>query len=225
MHSIESTPWIICVTAYENDVYASLSTFAYSTLFVSLAICLVAGICISWFTSTLIRPIHSIINGLGEAGENIRSASQQVSSISQLLSSSSSIQAASVEETAAAIEVIAQKTHSNADKAKHAQTELNNRAITSLQSVNTQVDEARFAIEDTSNSASETLKVVKTIDEIAFQTNLLALNAAVEAARAGEAGSGFAVVADEVRALAGKAAEAAKRQENSSTVRTHQSSA
>ena len=94
----------------------------------------------------------------------------------------------------------------NANQANGAAKEANTMALEGVNSMKRMAD----AIELIKNSASETAKIIKTIDEIAFQTNLLALNAAVEAARAGEAGKGFAVVAEEVRNLARRSAEAAK---------------
>ena len=100
-------------------------------------------------------------------------------------------------------------TRQNADNASQARSvaeEASHLAETGVASMK----KMQEAIDRIKNSAAETAKIIKTIDEIAFQTNLLALNAAVEAARAGEAGKGFAVVAEEVRNLAHRSAEAAK---------------
>jgi len=155
------------------------------------------------------RPVLKAIDELAANAQQVAESAAVVSAASLALSDGAASQAASQEEAASSLEEVASMSASNADNADQANAfmrqvsevmELTGASMTAL--VN--------SMEAISKGSTETAKIVKTIDEIAFQTNLLALNAAVEAARAGEAGAGFAVVADEVRSLALRAAEAAK---------------
>ena len=153
--------------------------------------------------------LKKLADGLGSGAEQVTSASGQVSAASQSLAQGASEQASSLEESSAALEEMASMTRQNADNASKADV-LMGETKKVVGAGAKAVEEVSGAITEIKNSARETAKIIKTIDEISFQTNLLALNAAVEAARAGEAGKGFAVVAEEVRNLARRAADAAK---------------
>jgi len=154
------------------------------------------------------RPLEKIVNDLGLGANEFLEGSGQVAESSTRLAEGASEQAAAIEETSASLEEMSSMIHSSARNAEHAKilaSESQTTASGGMASME-QMTEAMAAIEHSSN---EVVKIVKSIDEIAFQTNILALNAAVEAARAGEAGAGFAVVAEEVRSLAQRSAAAA----------------
>ena len=158
------------------------------------------------------QAVENLDTALGKASEassQVNSASGQIADGSQTLAQGSSEQASSLQEISASLEELTAMTNQNSDNAGTANG-LSQEGLKVANRGSEAMTRMRDAMTLINDSATQTSKIVKTIDEIAFQTNLLALNAAVEAARAGDAGKGFAVVAEEVRSLAARSAEAAK---------------
>jgi Methyl-accepting chemotaxis protein (MCP) signalling domain len=162
------------------------------------------------FIRSMPKPFMAIAAELSAAAENITEAARQVSTTSQTQAEGATEQAASLEETSASLEEISSMAKRNADASGEVNTLMAKDAAANLSRIRGQMASMETTVKEASEASHATMKIVKTIDEIAFQTNILALNAAVEAARAGESGAGFAVVADEVRSLAQRSAQAAK---------------
>lgn len=158
---------------------------------------------------SITKPLGKIIEELSSGADGVASAAAQLSASSNTLAEGSNEQAATAEEISSSVEEISGMSKQNA----FTMGEVQKLAISVKETADTgsaSMEKMNKAIAAIKKSSDETVKIVKTIDAIAFQTNLLALNAAVEAARAGEAGAGFSVVAQEVRNLSQRSAEAAK---------------
>ena len=203
------TPWSFVVGIPMDKVLAPVASMFRFSLLIGLFVLISVSIVVVLVMRNINNALKRVADGMGASAEQVTSASGQVSSASQSLAQGASEQASSLEESSAALEEMASMTRQNADNAGKADV-LMGATKKVVGEGSRAVKQVSGAIDLIKNSARETAKIIKTIDEIAFQTNLLALNAAVEAARAGEAGKGFAVVAEEVRNLARRAADAAK---------------
>jgi methyl-accepting chemotaxis protein len=201
--------WMVVVSLPEREVLAEAHRIAAMAVIVGLVGVVVLAIVVFAIARGISRPVGSISLDLRSGAEQVRNASGQVAQAGQQLAAGAGQQAAALQQIASSLHEITAMTQRNADGAGEAGTLMDD-VRKRVQQGNTDMAAMTGAIGEIRDSAAETSRILKTIDEIAFQTNLLALNAAVEAARAGEAGKGFAVVAEEVRNLAKRSAEAAR---------------
>jgi hypothetical protein len=175
------------------------------------ALCVLLAIPVTLlFAGTITRPIQRIIASIERGAQQVDLTTDQLTAGSQAVADGASNQAASLEQTSSSIEEISSMIGRNAENAAQADRLMKNDVAENGAVMGQLGEQLGHSLTAAVEASEQTIKIIKTIDEIAFQTNLLALNAAVEAARAGQAGAGFAVVADEVRKLALRATEASK---------------
>ena len=165
---------------------------------------------LSYYTMrAILPPIKTTVARLEGGSETLRHASEHLIATSDSTTEGATVQAANLQEISASLQELSSSTDSNVQSVRKVR-EMALGARTDAEAGMSTMQRMWKEMDEVKRTADETVKIVQSIDSIAFQTNLLALNAAVEAARAGEAGQGFAVVAEEVRTLAKRSAEAAQ---------------
>ncbi|MGE0085407.1 MAG: methyl-accepting chemotaxis protein [Desulfococcaceae bacterium] len=205
--------WYVVITQDEREFMKPVYTMRNIIANVGIVSLLLTVAALFIFSRSLTRPLNRIIGEMEQSADQIGFAADEISSASRTLAHGTSEQAASTEETSSSLEEISAMTRQNADRSSDGNRLIHKELSPSVKMVEQRMADLTKVLEDTVNTGEENVRIIKTINEIAFQTNLLALNASVEAARAGEAGAGFAVVAGEVRNLAMRSAEAARSSE------------
>ncbi|GAB6094922.1 hypothetical protein JCM14469_11740 [Desulfatiferula olefinivorans] len=157
----------------------------------------------------MILSLNTIIGELNQAATLVESGAVEIASSSQVLSDGAMSQAVAMKDISHSMTRIGTQTEINAEHAARA-SELANSAHQKARDGVRKMEHLSESMFTINESTDRMMKIIATIDSIAFQTNLLALNAAVEAARSGKHGKGFAVVAQEVRNLATRSAAAAR---------------
>lgn len=204
----EPWDWIMIIDVPQDEVISTGRIVRYGTAVIICLLVIVLVLTII-YSRSLARPLHGMVNTLTGVVTELGQGATDMTDASARLADSSSKQASQLEETSSSLNEMAAMTKETAENAHSADACMQETAKV-VNAGSEAVGKMTEAMARIKASSAQTVKIIRTIDEIAFQTNLLALNAAVEAARAGEAGKGFAVVAEEVRNLARRSTEAAK---------------